>query len=378
MKNLKRIAAAALIIGLVAIPATASAIGTSVGLGRADSYAVLAGETITNTGPTVITGDLGLHPGSAVTGFPPGLVSGTQHVTDAAARRAKIDLVTAYDDAANQATDFASPPDIGGLTLVPGVYTSSSTLFLTGTVTLDAGGDPNAVWIFQVGSALTTASNSTVAFINGAQPCNVFWQVGSSATIGTNTTFVGTIMALTSITANTGATIDGRALARNGSVTLDSNVITQSVCTIFVPPTAPPTVAPTVVPTVAPTAPPTVAPVVTQAPTVAPVVTQAPTVSANPAASAAVTAIPAALITPSPTDVPVAVISEAPETATTVNGPRILIEEGTPDVTLPPTDTSPLGGNDGNAQNFGGVLVLLGGLLVLAAAVIARLQPARR
>ncbi|MFI6666591.1 ice-binding family protein, partial [Streptomyces sp. NPDC050481] len=217
--------------GILATTSTqASAIATPVPLGTADSFAVLAGASITNTGPSVITGDVGVSPGTSITGFPPGLVNGTQHSADAVALQAKSDLVAAYNDAAGQATDSALPPDAGGLTLVPGVYTASSTLGLTGTLTLDAKGDPAAVWVFQVGSGLTTASASEVSLVNGASPCNVFWQIGSSATLGTDSTFVGSIMALTSISATTGASIDGRALARNGSVTLDTNEITRPDC----------------------------------------------------------------------------------------------------------------------------------------------------
>ncbi|MFJ2511723.1 ice-binding family protein [Streptomyces griseoviridis] len=209
---------------MVAVTSTpALAIATPVPLGTASSFAVLAGQSITNTGPTVITGDIGVSPGTAISGFPPGIVNGAQHSADAVALQAKSDLTTAFNNAAGQATDAALPPDAGGLTLVPGVYTASSTLGLTGTLTLDAQGDPNAVWVFQVGSSLTTASASQVNLINGAQACNVFWEIGSSATLGTNSTFVGNILALTSISATTGATINGRALARNGSVTLDTN-----------------------------------------------------------------------------------------------------------------------------------------------------------
>jgi hypothetical protein len=215
---------------VVVTPTQSLAIATPVPLGAADSFAVLAGQSITNTGPSVITGDIGVSPGTAISGFPPGLVLGTQHSADAVALQAQSDLTVAYNNAAGQATDAVLPPDAGGLTLVPGVYTAPSTLGLTGTLTLDAQGDPNAVWVFQVGSALTTASASRVSLINGAQACNVFWQVGSSATLGTNSTFVGNILALTSITATTGASIDGRALARNGSVTLDTNRITRATC----------------------------------------------------------------------------------------------------------------------------------------------------
>ncbi|MET9945643.1 ice-binding family protein [Streptomyces sp. NPDC006341] len=211
-------------------PNRADALATPVPLGTATSFAVLAGAAVTNTGPSVITGDVGVHPGTSISGFPPGLVLGTLHSADSVAQQAKTDLVAAYNNAAGQATDGALPPDAGGLTLVPGVYTASSTLGLTGTLTLDAQGDPNAVWVFQVGSGLTTASASRVLLVNGAAPCNVFWQVGSSATLGTNSTFVGTIMAGAAVTATTGASIDGRALAITEAVTLDTNRITRATC----------------------------------------------------------------------------------------------------------------------------------------------------
>ncbi|MFE2097068.1 ice-binding family protein [Streptomyces sp. NPDC059468] len=172
-----------------------------------------------------------MSPGTSISGYgPPAVVNGAQHSADTEAQDAQTDLIAAYDDAAGQASNGALPPDAGGITLPPGVYTSSSTLGLTGTLTLDAKGDPNAVWVFQIGSGLTTQSGSSVSLINGASPCNVFWQVGSSATLGTSTAFVGNILAMTSITATTSATIEGRALARNGAVTLDTNTITRPEC----------------------------------------------------------------------------------------------------------------------------------------------------
>jgi hypothetical protein len=215
---------------VVAVTPTQANAATPVNLGTADSFAVLAGAEVTNTGPSVVTGDVGVHPGTSISGFPPGTVIGTMHSGDTVAEQAKTDLVAAYNDAAGQASNGALPPDAGGLTLVPGVYTASSSLGLTGTLTLDAQGDPNAVWVFQVGSTLTTASNSSVSLINGASPCNVFWQIGSSATLGTGTTFVGTIMAKAAITVTTEATIDGRALAEVEAVTLDTNRITRPEC----------------------------------------------------------------------------------------------------------------------------------------------------
>ena len=219
------IAAGALVVGAPA--ALAASVQPPVGLGTATPFAVLAGATVTNTGPSVITGDLGVAPGTAITGFPPGQVIGAVHAADAVALQAKDDLTTAYNDAAGRIPADAVTSDLGNQILAPGVYRAESAMGLTGTVTLDGQGNPNAVFIFQAGSTLITASNSTVALINGAQPCNVFWQVGSSATLGTDTTFVGTVMALTSATVQTRTTVAGRVLARNGEVTLDNNRITR-------------------------------------------------------------------------------------------------------------------------------------------------------
>src|SRR4029079_14292443 len=215
----------------------AAAAEAPVGLGTAASFAVLAGTTVTNTGPSVISGDVGVSPGTAVVGFPPGIVNnGTIHAADAVAAQAQADVTTAYNDAAGRSTTATVTADLGGQTLVSGVYTGA-TLGLTGTVTLDAQGDPNAVFIFQAASTLITASSSVVALTNGADACNVYWQVGSSATLGTNATFVGTVLALTSVAATTSATINGRLLARNGEVTLDSNIITNSACATLAPTT---------------------------------------------------------------------------------------------------------------------------------------------
>ena len=240
----------------------AYAADAAVGLGTATPFAVLAGSTVTNTGPSVITGDLGLSPGTAVTGSP--LVIGTQHVDDAVAAQAQSDLTIGYNDAAGRsATADLTGADLGGKTLVPGVYAASSGMALTGALTLDAQGDPRAVFIFQAGSTLTTASNSSVLLVNGASPCNVFWQVGSSATLGTGTTFAGTVMALTSASLGTGANVQGRILARNGAVTLDNNRISAAGCTTAPTPSATPTGTPTVTPTGTPSATPTGTPTVT-------------------------------------------------------------------------------------------------------------------
>lgn len=215
--------ASAVVLGAWPMAALAA---TQPRLGTAANFAVLAGSTITNTGPTVISGGLGLSPGSAVTGFPPGTAT-VQHKTDAVALRAKNALVTAYNDLASwRATRSMTGLDLGGKTLTAGVYTFSSSAQLTGTLTLKG----NGVFIFQTGSTLTTASNSRVLLTGGAQACGVYWKVGSSATIGSGTQFKGTVIALTSITMVTGATIlPGRALARNGAVTLDTNRISMPV-----------------------------------------------------------------------------------------------------------------------------------------------------
>jgi Ice-binding-like len=208
-----------------------SALGApaTVGLGSAASFSVLGGSTVTNTGPTTMFGDLGLSPGSSVTGAPH--VLGQTHVDDAVAIGAKSDLTTAYNNAASRPTNGSAGTDLAGQTFTPGVRNASSSLLLSsGSVTLDAEGDPNAVFIFQIGSTLITGSNTAVQLINGAQACNVFWQVGSSATLGTGTRFVGTIMASATITANTAATIHGRLLAQTGAVNLDTNTITTSNC----------------------------------------------------------------------------------------------------------------------------------------------------
>jgi ice-binding like protein len=224
------LAAVASVLALALLASTALAAQPPVGLGTADSYAVLAGQTVTNTGPSTINGDLGVTPGAAITGFPPGTVNGTVHAADAVALQAQSDLTTAYNDAAGRTPPAAVPADLSGLTLTAGVYKSASALQLTGALTLDAQGDPNSVFIFQAASTLITASASRVNLINGAQPCNVFWQVGSSATLGTSSVFVGNIMALTSISMNNAVTVQGRALARNGSVTLINDTISAGRC----------------------------------------------------------------------------------------------------------------------------------------------------
>jgi hypothetical protein len=194
------------------------------------NFAVLAGSTVTNTGSSVISGDVGVSPGTAVTGFPPGMASGAIHIADGAAAQAQSALTAAYIDAAGRSGGTTVAGDLVGKTFTAGVYKSTSSLALSGDVTLDAQGDPAAIFIFQISSTLTTGSGSHVVLANGASACNIFWQVGSSATLGTNSVFKGNILALTSITITTGANLQGRALARNGAVTLDTNVITGCSC----------------------------------------------------------------------------------------------------------------------------------------------------
>jgi len=248
-----------------------------IGLGTADSFAVLAGTTITNTGPTTITGDVGLHPGNSVTGFDDVTLSGELHLADADAEQAKVDLVTTYNDAAGRGPVTTVATELGGQTLTGGVYDSASGTFgITGALTLDAEDDPDRVWVFQAASTLITASNSSVNLVNGADACNVYWQVGSSATLGTGSEFIGSILALESISLTTEATVEGRVLARNGAVTLDTNTITNGGCATATPtPTATPTASATASPSVTPTASATASPSVT--PTAPPSVTPTPT-----------------------------------------------------------------------------------------------------
>ena len=198
-------------------------------LGAAASFAVLGAASVTNVGATLLVGDLGVSPGTELMGFPPGLVIGTIHSDDAIASQAQTDLTAAYVDAANRPGAILLPADVSGMTLAPGVYTARTSLQIASAdLTLDGGGDPNATWIFQIGTTLVTSSGADV--ILSAEGCgsaaNVFWEVGSSATIGVGTDFVGTVMADQSITAMTGVTVDGRLLARIGTVTLDFNAVT--------------------------------------------------------------------------------------------------------------------------------------------------------
>lgn len=238
MKKLNKMRSISLLLTLalvfmMAAPVISMAAQPTVNLRTTSSFAVLAGSAITNTGPTTINGDAGLSPAAATffTGQASVTMSGTKYLADAVALQAQADLVLAYNDAAGRTTDTTIAAALGGgTTLYPGTYTSGSSIQINGALTLDAQGDPNAVFVFQAGSTLTTANASEIKLINGARYCRVFWQVGSSATLGTGSIFKGHIFAMDSITATTGAQVQGQLLARNGAVTLDTNTITNGIC----------------------------------------------------------------------------------------------------------------------------------------------------
>jgi hypothetical protein len=200
-----------------------------VDLGVASAYAILAFNTVTNVNNpgTIVTGDLGISPGAALVGFPPGQVTGTMHAGDPAAAAAKVALLAAYNDAAGRLGAAVLPGDLSGLTFAPGLYKSSTSVMISaGNFTLDAQGDANAVFIFQMGSTLTTSAGTQVILAGGAQATNIYWAVGTSATLGTNSSFRGTILAASAITMETGASIVGRLLAQGAAVALDTNAIT--------------------------------------------------------------------------------------------------------------------------------------------------------
>ena len=292
------IATAVVAIVALIIPAISNAAQPTVNLGSTSNFAVLAGSGITNTGPTTVSGtaggDMGSDPTPAFTGDTLVTTTGTKYTAPSAVvTAAKTALITAYDDAAGRTPATTVTADLGGQTLVGGVYNAAAAMALTGTLILDGQNNPDAVWIFQAGSTLTTASSSVVQLINGAQPCHVFWQVGSSATFGTSSDFTGHVLALTSITATTGATFKGQLLARNGAVTLDTNTITNDVCAAAVTPTPTVSATPSSTPVVTP-------PTETVAP---PVVTPSATPTETPSASATPSTSPSEVASASPTPV---------------------------------------------------------------------------
>jgi LPXTG-motif cell wall-anchored protein len=289
---------ATVVVAIVAliIPAISNAAQPQVNLGSTSNFAVLAGSGITNTGPTTVSGsaggDLGSDPTPAFTGDTLVTTTGTKYTAPSAVvTAAKTALVTAYDDAAGRTPATTVTADLGGQTLVSGVYNSAAALALTGTLTLDGQNNPDAVFVFQAGSTLTTAGSSVVQLINGAQACHVFWQVGSSATFGTSSDFTGHVLALTSITATTGATFKGQLLARNGAVTLDTNTITNDVCAAAV------SASPTSTPSASTSTPPVVTPPVA---TETPSASATPSESATPSASASASSTPEASASPTP------------------------------------------------------------------------------
>ncbi len=240
LRRSRLIGVALAMTAVFALPAAAQA--APVGLGTAGPFVVLGGTKVTNVGPSVLNGNLGISPGTELEGFGlPAVINGSTHATNEVAAKAQLDLTTAYDVAAGQSVlpvNDLSGTDLGERKLSPGTYRYNAAALLTGALTLDAEGDPNAEFVFQIGSQLTTESASSVLLVNGASPCNVYWQVGSSADLGTTTAFQGSLMALTSISLKNGATVLGRMLARNGQVSLINNVLTRPLCATG--PTTPP------------------------------------------------------------------------------------------------------------------------------------------
>lgn len=296
------IAAASIFVTVVATAAI-----PVVQLGTAKSFAVLAGSGITNTGPTTLSGTNGANIGSSPTGTFTGdttvTTSGTKFLAaDPITAGAQSDALIAYNDAAGRTPAATIAGDLGGQTLVGGVYKSASSIGLTGTLVLDGENDPAAVFVFQAGSTLTTASASKIELINGAQACNVFWKVGSSATFGTASDFTGHVLANTSITATTGAIFKGQLLALNGAVTLDSNTVINDACI-------------TVTPTPTETA--TETPTPTETPSETPSETATPTESATPSESP--TASPTESETPAE-ETESAEVTPTPEETTVTGG----------------------------------------------------------
>lgn len=300
---------------VVALVVVSSIVGThssfaapSGSLGTAQSFAILAASTVTSTGSSTVTGDLGLSPGTSVTGFPPAVLTGVLYVANALALQAQNDSATAYTSLSGEASTALISSELGGTTRTPGVYDAASGNFaLTGTLTLDAQGDSNAVFIFRASSTLITAGASGVVLANGAQACNVFWLVGSSATLGANSQLKGSVLASVSITLTTGALLEGRALARTGAVTLDGNVVIVPSCAVVATPT--PTTTPSATPIVTPTPTPIASPFVTPSPI--PSVTPTPVATSSVSPTPTLLPTPTSLVSPSPSSSPVPLLPRA-------------------------------------------------------------------
>lgn len=334
------------LVGLVAIPGRAEAAEGPIEFGTAGAYSVLAGSGVSNTGSSVLGGSLGSSPTGTLSGFPPGLVGGATHAADPEALQAKADLTAAYNDAASRGPATPLVTELGGRTLLPGTY-SGATFGITGTLTLDALGDPDAVFVLQTPSTLITATDSAVVLAGEADPCNVYWQSAESVTLGTGTDFVGTVLAEVSITATTGASVQGRLLARTGAVTLDTNAISLPTCD------AVPTTTTTTTTTEAPTS-------TTEAPASTTSTTEAPSTTTTEALTQ-ITVGQAGPTVPDTTSTTLvlASTSSVPETVTT-----------TPDIT---TGTLARTGTDtGRTVAIGVLSIVLGGLLLSASRRQAR------
>ena len=250
-----------LVVAALLQTSVANAAGqATVDVGTASSFALLAGTGISNTGSSVITGNIGSFSTTTITGFPPGVLTAgsINHAGDSVTQGAKTDLTTAFGDAAGRTPVTTVATELGSTTKNAGVYNSlSGTFGITGALTLDAQNDPSAVFIFKTASTLVTAAGSTVVLTGGAQACNVFWEIGSSATLGANSILKGSMLVFTSATLTTGAAVEGRILARNGAVTLDTNIVTTPTCAATPTPTPSPTATPSSSSTATPTATPT-------------------------------------------------------------------------------------------------------------------------
>jgi hypothetical protein len=315
-------------VALVLTDSVAAADPSAIDLGSASDASVLAGSGVTNTGPTAVNLDVDSYPTAAITGFPPGVTSGVEHAADSTAETAQSDLATAYAAAvATPPTTDVTGQDLGGMTLGAGVYHAAVSMTIDGPAPLTLQGGATSVFIFQAGSTLLAGSNSSVVLGTGVQACNVFWQVGTSATIGLGAIFAGNVLASTSITLDTGASIAGRALAENGAVTLDDNAVTSSTCAGS-PAT---TVAPVTTTTVAPT-------------TTIPPTTIAPTTSlpvSTTILSPTTVSPPVATTSPPTTTVAASTTSVAASTSTAsvpIVGP---VNSVTPTTPGAPTTTSP-------------------------------------